>query len=254
MTNPYKPYLNTFFETITDFKHTASRLNKVLLNDVKKYTAEGARYFSGTALIIGDWTGPTDKGWKINFPTGVQKSTLKENYANEIKKVLSREFGLAFAQCYEALETLFKDFVNEKIQTDQNFRNSLPDKKHSTRESLKGGDTIFELIKKAGGERFKKYSHKNNNGFKFKETFTILSEVRHSIIHSQGKLKVSKIPSDKYYRMLFEHLFPFDKLSGETLYLTFDYKSFDKLLTYMAEFGYQMFKILNEEEKHDWKI
>src|SRR5690606_12031496 len=128
--------------TITDFKHSTNRLSKVLLNDVKIYTAEGATFFSGTSLIIGDWTGPTDNGWKINFHTGVQKSTLKENYASEIEKILSREFGLAFAQCYEALETLFKDLIKEKILKDQNFKNSLPEKKYFTREGLKGGDAI----------------------------------------------------------------------------------------------------------------
>ena len=165
MTNPYKIYLTKFFETITDFKHTSNRLNKVLLKDVEIHSAEGATYLSATSLVIGDWTGPTDNGWKLNYHTGVNKTTVKENYSNEIDKVLSREFGLAYAQCYEALETLLKDIIYIKINTDQAFKNSLPENKDYSRHCLKGGDYIFELIKKAGRKRFQNYSKTNNTNF-----------------------------------------------------------------------------------------
>lgn len=254
MNNPYKIFLNNFFETITDFKHTTSRLNKVLLKDAEKYTAEGASYFSGTSLVIGDWTGPTDNGWKLNFHTGIQKSTFKENYSTEIEKVLSREFGFAYAQCYEAFETLLKDFINIKIQSDQNFIESLPANKEYNREFLKGGNDIFKLIKKAGGKRLKEYSNQNNNNFKFSETFKIFSEIRHAITHSQGILKSSKIPKDKYYHVLFEHLLPLNKLEGELIKLEFDFKTCNQLLIYLSEFGYQLFKILSEEDNYDWKL
>lgn len=62
MKNPYKKSLDIFFETITDFKHSSNRINKVLLRDAQIYTVEESKYFSGTSLIIGDWTGPTDNG------------------------------------------------------------------------------------------------------------------------------------------------------------------------------------------------
>lgn len=254
MTNPYKKHLDNFFETVTDFKHTSNRLNKVLLKDVEKYTAEGARYFSGTSLVIGDWSGPTDNGWKLNFHTGIQKSTIKENYSNEIEKVLSREFGLAYSQCYEAFETLLKDLVNVKILSNQNFRESLPANKDYSRERLRGGDDIFKLVKKAGGKRFKNYSNQNNNNFKFSETFKIFSEIRHAITHSQGVFSPSKIPHDKYYQSLFEHLLPLNKLDEDSIQLKFDFKTLDRLLIYLSEFGYQVFKILSEEDKYEWKI
>lgn len=254
MTNLYKKHLDNFFETVTDFKHTSNRLNKVLLKDVEKYTVEGARYFSGTSLIIGDWSGPTDNGWKLNFHTGIQKSTIKENYSSEIEKVLSREFGLAYSQCYEAFETLLKDFISVKISTDQNFKKSLPANKDYSRERLRGGDDIFKLVKKAGGKRLKKYSNQNNNNFKFGEIFKVFSEIRHAITHSQGVLNSSKIPKDKYYQALFEHLLPLNKLDDDLILLKFDYKTLDDLLIYLSEFGYQVFKILSEEDKYEWKI
>lgn len=252
MINPYKIHLSSFFETIIDFNHTANRYNKVILEDVKKYTAEGATYFSGSRLIIGDWTGPSDNGWKITFNTGIKKSVFKENYASEIENVLSREFGLAFCQCYEAFETLLKDFVYLKIQNDQKFKENL--KKEFTRENLRGGEEIFKLIKKASGNRFKKYSKSTNNNFKFSQLFRILSEVRHAITHSKGRLETLKVKKDNYYIELFEHLFPLNKLENEYVQIKFDYKILYKLLICLSEFGYQIFKILSEEDKYDWKL
>ncbi|MER3374142.1 MAG: hypothetical protein RIM83_05850 [Allomuricauda sp.] len=254
MTNPYKLHLVRFFETITDFKHTSNRLNKVLLKDVDRYTAEEAKYFSGTALVINDWTESTNDEGRWKFHTGVQKTTLKENYANEINKVLSREFGLIFAQCYEAFETLLKDFIDVKIHSDEDFKNSLRDPLNYSRKSLRGGDCIFDLIKKGGGKRFKKYSSENNKNFKFKEAFKIFSEIRHAITHSQGKLDTSKIPKDNYYQKLFKHFMPMNVLADETIQLKFEYKTLDRLLTYFAEFGYQIFKIFSEEDNYEWKI
>ena len=122
MKNIYRKNLNIYFETITDFKHSANRLNKVLLNDVEKYRSEKSIYWSGTALVIGDWTGPTENGWELPFHTGTDKFTDKEGYPKEISEILSREFSLAYSQCYEALETFLKDCVDSKIKHDIKYR------------------------------------------------------------------------------------------------------------------------------------
>lgn len=254
MTNPYKYHLTSFFETITEFKHTSNRLNNVLLKDVEKYTADGAHFFSATSLVIGDWTGPTDNGWKLPFHSGVHRLTEKENYSNEIENLLSREFGLTFAQSFEAFETLLKDFVDSKINTDTSFKESLSEDKDYSRSALRGGEEIFKLIKKAGGERFKKYSKQNNNNFRFTETFKVFLEVRHAITHSQGKIKTSKIPKDNYYEKLFEHMLPLNKLEGETVQLKFEFRTLDRLLIFISEFGFQIFKILSENDNYEWKI
>ncbi len=254
MINPYQIHLAKFFETITDFKHTSSRLNKILLKDVENYSSQESLYFSGTSLIICDWTGPTENGCKINYQTGAHKSIYKEIYPIEIERLLSREFGFAFAQCFEALETLLKDIIFIKIHSDKTFRDSLPDGSNYSRQSLKGRYDIFKLIKKAGGTKFKNYSRTNNYNFRFTETFKIFSEVRHAITHSKAELKTAKIPNNDYYRMLFRILLSKNELIGEKILLTFEYKTLDKLLIYLAEFGFQIFKILSEEDKYDWKL
>ncbi|WP_236973038.1 hypothetical protein [Membranihabitans marinus] len=254
MKNPYKIYLTKFFETITDFKHTSIRLNKILLKDVENYSDDRTTFFSATTLIIQDWTGSFDNGSKLKYHTGVTKTTFREDYANEVHKVLSREFGLYYSQSYEALETLFKDLIYIKINADESFKNSLPKDKNYSRHSLKGGNEVFKLIQKAGKTRFQNYSKNNLTNFKFSETFKIFSEVRHAITHSQGVLKTSKIPNNNYYRSLFEYLLPLNELKGETLILNFDFNTFTRLLGYITEFGYQIFKILSEEDDYEWTL
>lgn len=254
MKNPYRIHLNSYFETIIDFKHTANRLNSVLLKDVEIFTDEKAIFFSGSALVISDWSGSTDKGWEKNFHTGILKSTMKEQYASEINSVLSREFGMMFAQCFEALERFLKNIAREKGKVDQVFRNLMLHADYSSQGRLKGGVAIFNLIKIAGGFRFKEYSQKNNHNFKFKEVFTVFAEIRHVITHSQANLRVDKIPATHYYKNLFEHMLPLNNLTGDKITLLFDYKTIDRLLIYLAEFGYQIFKILSEEENYEWEI
>jgi len=90
MKNPYKIYLDNFFETINDLKHTTNRINKVLLKDVERYTKKEANFLSGTALIIGDWTGPTDNGWKKTNILLVCKIFLNsKKYDNNIKNKIN---------------------------------------------------------------------------------------------------------------------------------------------------------------------
>ena len=254
MKNIYRENLDIYFETITDFKHSANRLNKVLLNDVEKYKTESSVYSSMTALVIGDWTGPTEKGWKLPFHTGIDKITEKENYPIEIKNLLSREFSLAFSQCYESLEKFLKDCIDSKITNNSEFKQQIGFNENYSRKELKGGDNIYKLIKKAGGKRLINYSKNNNNNFKFREIFKIFSEVRHSITHNKGCFEVSKIPNDKYYKDLFEFLFNKNKLEGKTILIQFDIKLLNETLVYLAEFGFQIYKILSEEDNYEWKI
>jgi hypothetical protein len=254
MKNIYRNNLDTFFKTITDFKHSTNRLNKVLLNDIEKYKTEDSIYSSITGLVIGDWTGETHKGWQLPFHTGVHKVTEKENYPVEINKILLREFSLVYSQSYEALERFLKDCIYSKIINDFEFRNSNGFSENYTREDLKGGEFIYKLIKKAGGKRFDNYSKKNNNNFKFKEIFTVFSEVRHSITHSNAYLKVSKIPNDRYYKKLFEFIFNKNRLEGTEILIQFDIKLLNRVLIFLAEFAFQVYKILSEEDNYKWRI
>ena len=62
------------------------------------------------------------------------------------------------------------------------------------------------------------------------------------------------IPNTKYYKTLFERLFSLNKLEGESVLLKFESRTLKALLIYIAEFGFQIFKILCENDEYEWRI
>ncbi|WP_158849005.1 hypothetical protein [Algibacter sp. L1A34] len=252
--NIYRKNLDNYFHTITDFKHSTNRLNKVLIKDIEKYKTEESIYSSLTSLVIEDWTLQRENNSKLRFHTGINKLTGKENYPDEITKILSREFSFVYSQCYEAFERFLKDCIDSKIINDIEFKKLVGFNENYSRKDLKGGENIYKLIKKAGGKRLVNYSKNNINDFKFKELLKIFSEIRHSVTHNKGYLDVSKIPNNQYYKNLFEFLFNKNKLEGNKILIQFDIVLLNKVLVYLAEFGFQIYKILSEEDKYQWKI
>lgn len=245
MKNPYKEYLIQFFKRVIELRHSSNRINSVLRKDVEKYTAEDARFFSGSSLIISDWTGETDNGWELNFHTGISKSTEKENYESEVNNILSTEFWLAFAQSFEALETFLKDIF---------YQNSLREKAPIERDKIPGGEKLFKLIKTICGEEFKKSSSRNNKNLRFKQFWSTISESRHAIVHSSRRIKLSKVNKSSDHFATFSYLYDYDKLENEILLIKLNYRQLDKILKHISEFAYQIYKILSEKEKLEFKI
>lgn len=252
MTNEYKIYLDTFFSTILEYKHTTKRLNVVLKKDSEKFTELGARYHSASSLIISDWTGKTDNGWEINFHTGISKETKKENYKVEINNTLSRLFCLMYSQSFEAFEKFLKDCIYLKSNSDENFKSEIvkklkPNQKFS-RENMPGGENLFKLIKKIDTHTFEKYSKKNNINIKFDEIWKVLLEVRHSITHSNSIIEISKLKLSKHHSEIFDYLFDNLNIDEKSIQTKLDYAKFNKLIKTLSEFAFQMFKIISEKE------
>src|SRR5680860_732434 len=155
MENNYKEKIITLFERIIELRHSSNRINLVLTKDAQKFTVDNARFFSGSKLIISDWTGPTDNGWEINFNTGIRKETFKEDYSREVESIISRECCLSFSQAFEALESFFKDCIFFKSHRSEKFD-------FESRDEINGGDKLFRLIKKACSPQYNEFS-KNNN-------------------------------------------------------------------------------------------
>lgn len=260
MTNPYKTFLNDFFSTLLDYRHSTNRLNKVLKKDVEIYTKEGARLHLASALVISDWSGPTDNGWEINFHTGISTETPKDTYEIEINKMLSRELCLMYAQSFEALEKFLKDCFFSRANRDKKLKDYIisliPKISESElkRYKMPGGDNLFKVLKKAGGKTFTKYSSENNLNIRFSELWSVLSESRHAITHSRSYIKQPKINLSKHHSDIFNFLFNSSKIDNELLLIELDYSKFDRLVKRLSEFAFQVFKILSTEEEIEWDI
>lgn len=256
MINHYKEYLDDFFSTLLDFKHTSNRLNKVLTLDFQKFSESGAIYSSNSALILSDWTGKTDNGWELPFYSGIVRETLKENYKNEIINVLSREFCLMYSQSFEALEKYFKDCVYHKSKVDLKFEEEVKKiykiEGQIKRTDLKGGDKLYKLIKKIGKKTLLNLSKENNINIKFGELLTVLTETRHSIVHSKSVIEKSKINTTTYHFQIFKFLFEHSDVSNEQIKIELDFKKFEHLIKRLSEFAFQIFKAISLEEKLNW--
>ena len=205
MTNPNKEFLNQFFEKLLYFRHISGRINKVFEKEINVYTQDKAVVDFLSALVISDWTGPTDNGWEINFHTGLIKHTTKENYEEEFRKIYSKQLCLLYAQSYENFERFVKDCLFYRISHDEFIRDYtislLPKHQQSsiTRKKMPGGEKLFKVLKKSGGDTFKNFSSNNNLNIKFKELWDILSDVRHSITHKEAIIEMELINKTKHH-------------------------------------------------------
>ncbi len=247
MKNPYKDRLIILFERIIELKHSSNRINSVLNKDVQKYTTENARFFSGSKLIISDWTGPTDNGWELNFNTGIRKEIWKDDYAKEVENIISRECCLAFAQAFESLESFFKDCIFIKSQRTDIFD-------FQTRDEIPGGNKLFRLIKKASSPDYTDYSLTNNKNIRFKQFWTVISESRHSVVHSSCRLEKRKINLSVDHFATFEYLFNYEEINDNILFLKLSFRDLDKILKHIAEFAYQFNKLWSIKEELEFRF
>lgn len=236
MINPYRQHLETYFETLNSFKHSTQRLKTVLLRDAKVYTAEGAIYKSGTSLYITDWSSQTENEL---IHTGASKLTTKEQYSDEVNGLLSREYGYVFAQSYEALERFMKNCMRVKFP-------GLTE--------MKGGENLFDRVKRAAMDSFCEYRQLYPQRISLKVQFQIYGEVRHAFVHTQGVLDVGPFISSRDKLQLLKYMFPTANFSDSKVQLHFDYQSFSSSLKNLAEHGFQLYKLLSKGDNYDWQI
>ncbi len=259
MTNSYKKHLDQFFEKLLYYRHISGRINKILQKEIYLYNSDKANIHFASALVISDWTGPTNNGWELNFHTGIYNETTKDNYEEEIEKISSSQLCLLYAQSFESFERFLKDCLFEKLERDDEIReyviSLLPKNQKSiiTRGKMPGGDTLFKVLKKVGGETFKKFTGSNNLDIKFKELWTTLSEVRHAITHNESTIDLIIIKKSDHHFDIFNFLFNSKNISDDKILIELDYKKFEKLIKRFSEFAFQMYKLLSLEEKLEWE-
>ena len=258
--NTYKKHLDQYFEKLIYFRHISGRINKVFQEDIKKYTDEKAIIHFASALNISDWTGPTDNGWEINFPTGIITETIKENYETDLNKIASKQLCLLYSQSFEAFERYLKDCLFDRVNRDEKIREYAISQLFKnpyttiTRSNMPGGNKLFKVLKKAGGVSFKSSSINNNLNIRFGELWNILSEVRHSITHNESLIDIGLINKSNHHASIFNFLFNSKPKSDDTLSVELDYKKFELLIKRFSEFGFQVYKILSIEEGLEWDI
>ncbi|MDR6808840.1 uncharacterized protein YdcH (DUF465 family) [Dyadobacter sp. BE34] len=255
--NPYQPSLQEFLGNINQLKIRSLHFKSVLEQSVKRYDNDLNREIqtiTSSALIISDWTGPTENGWKLNHHSGIFNSIRQETYANDAYYMLSFHCQYSFVQMFERVNTLFKEWImtrSSKNVAILEYRKET-NKVMYDRSTLPGGDKLFALVMKAAGEKAKKYSSKNHENIKFKEFWTVVSDARHAITHSQGRILKSTAFKTKYHEALFDRLFPESTEIDNCITIHMNYRNLDRVGTLLAEYAIQFFKSFSEQDNYEW--
>lgn len=255
--NPYQPSLQEFLGNINQLKTRSLHFKSVLEQSVKRYDNDLNREIQTitlSALIVSDWTGPTENGWKLNYHSGATNSIRQETYIDDAYYMLSFHCQYSFAQMFERLNSLFKEWVMIRSLTDMAILEHYKEKEKIIydRSTLPGGDKLYKLIMKAAGENAKRYSQKNNENIRFKELWTVVSDARHAVTHSQGKISKKIAQKTKYHENLFGRLFPDSTETDSDITIQMRYRDLDRIGKLLAEYAIQFFKSLSEQEHYEW--
>lgn len=243
MENPYKKILIDLFESTNYYYHVSYRIDNLLKNESKRLMKENSEFHTSNAVVIADWTGPTENGWELPFHTNVFTTTNENNYIEEMEKIKSRENLFNFAQSFE----VFQKFLKNCIITKNPGIN---------RNDLKSNDVILKKLKVEGGITFEKFSSKNNNNFNFEKLFEMLVVLRNAITHSNSVVEKNKIIKKKTYtKKLFKVLMPNAEFNKNEIILNMNLNELRSNMKIINEFAFQIFKIFSIEEglKYDWK-
>ena len=242
MENPYKKDLINLFESTNYYYHISYRIDNLLKKESKKLLDQKSEFYTSNAIVVADWTGPTEDGWELPFHTNIFTTTNTDNYIEEMEKMKSRENLLNFAQSFEVFQKFLKNFIIKKN----------PGIKRS---DLKYNDKILINLKEEGAATFEKFSFQNNNNFNFEKLFEMLVVLRHAITHSNSVVKKNEIIKDVYTEKLFKLLMPSAEFSKNQIILKMNLNELRSNMKLINEFAYQIYKIYSIEEgfEYEWE-
>lgn len=255
MENPYNKYLDHLYEVVLDYRHTTSLICRILLKDVESISSGNTISENHSALILSDWTGPTENGWEINQHSGKYRYTGKENYASDIENLVFRECGLIYAQVFELLEKFLQDCLYEKALNNQDLKvqilNHFKPNQPISRTKMPGGENLFKLLKKAAPTYYKNYSSSNNKNTDFKNFWCVISESRHALTHNRGYLQASKLKGHQQEK-IFHKYFNNIQIQSDVFIIQLDIENLTFLTKQISEFAFQIYKMISLEDGYDW--
>lgn len=264
--NPLKKEVNDFLKKIALYEslhyQTKVHLSK-RIQEIKKILELKPRYepYIGTSLTIGDITGETDNGWKYNYPTDFQTEIEGEQMVESIEKLISQNGMTYLANCYEILESFLFNIIGEFLNNYTSYNKLLKDKNENLKDKKeflrkyyrsKNNKDLLKLLRKISSE-FENSEQNNNTGMNLNDWFYVITNIRHSIVHSLHIIDVKKLNFNKHQKEILNHNFSSEKFE-DFQKLNMTYKESKKQINLIAEFGFMIFKSLSITENENWKI
>ncbi|MEQ9305070.1 MAG: hypothetical protein RJQ14_14270 [Marinoscillum sp.] len=253
--------LNNFLSNISGTQSVYYQLATYLNNHKKHYLPTLKESFMGSTLIMGDLTGPSDNGWKLNYPTGFSNSIKLPEMPSNIDTLISREGMRNVATAYEILESFLYDVTAAFLTLNPDLRGHAKKIENPTDVDLKeqirlyrgrNNKELFKLIRTIS-PTFKTSEVQNTPDINLKEWYVTLSHARHAIVHSLFKLDLTKVKLTKYQRQVLDHYFSYE-LHDDIAELTLSYEQANRTIIMIAEFGFLIFKSFSIEMNEDWRV
>ncbi|MFN8333492.1 MAG: hypothetical protein U0U09_00100 [Cyclobacteriaceae bacterium] len=269
---------NPLLEDLTSFGNNIG-LNKFLTYQMKNHLqdyrsilidrwkshANRKQTIMATTMVIGDLTGNSDQGWKINFPTDYHFMMNISEIHPKIEILIEREALRNLAHSYEALEKYLFDIIATYLFTNVSQLRTVINKikpKEETLESfreairnLRGRNSaeLFKLLRTLAPS-FAEAETTNHEAIDLKDWFEVLSLVRHGIVHSNFTVKKSlRYELTPQQKKILTRYFP--HLETETAYiLQMKYSDVDGQFDLILEYGIQVFKHLSIQKGYHWKV
>jgi hypothetical protein len=97
-------------------------------------------------------------------------------------------------------------------------------------------------------------SQTNNYNLSFSEFWCVLSIVRHAITHSQSIIRKALVFKSLTHKLIFNHFFIYHECDQNNIEIRLNYDKLEKLIKSIAEFSFQIFKILSIQKDYDWAM
>lgn len=264
--NPLNIELNRFLERISLYESLNYQTKSHLIErkkQIEKHLSDSPNSrapFIGTSLVFGDLTGRSDNGWRINYHSGFQNSVRRDEMLSSIDKLISRNGMNYVANSYEVLESFLFDIIGQFLNSFPKYdkylkdKNGPADRKEFLRRYYrsKNNKDLFKLLRKLNPD-FQGSEKNNNSGRNLKDWYFVVSNVRHSIVHSLFKIDSKNVTfSSDQIEILTQNFTCVE--SGNFIELRMSFEECKKQINFIAEFGFLVFKSLCVLENLDWKV
>lgn len=273
--NPFDEYLdklldhlNILIGFLTVLDDQLSNLRNIYNQYVEKGKLDKSRLVFGKSLAIRDLTEWPANGWAIYYPSG--KFILQgQEYLNSIEHLISRWSSWTISQSYEAFETFLKDITASSLllpQADKNIiKQNLSKFKQKkglshenfeywrdfTQQCYRKNTEILGLLRTIAPD-IKEAEKHNNRAIDLTQWFTVVTEVRHAVVHSDLKIKNNRMRDwTTKERSLLASNFN-GAYEQDSYILRIDISNANKCLTLFAEYAYTIYKKLSELYDYEW--
>jgi hypothetical protein len=241
------------------------------LDEMKEDDERRPRFVCGSSVVVRDLTEWAEDGWARYHWTG-GFDTQDEEFLKVTDRLMSREAAWTIAQGFEGFESCVKDLLaafyhahsttadpallrghGRSLQQKGLDSSTLEFWSALVRREYRSPDDVLRVVRQIAPQLVEA-ENKNNRACDLTKWFTVVSEFRHAVTHSNLTISTERWSAlGRDGQALAEELFEGIR-EGGAYELRPTPKEAGEALCRLAEYGYAVFKALCIAGGHDWRI